>query len=178
MSPSFHAQTADHEFEGGSVTLLGAVHAVTGAMTMVNLGGQNVLVDCGVAQGEEARRWRMPRDARRADAVILTHGHNDHVGSVPLLIEEGYDGPIYGTRSTLELAALVLADGLRLQSFSSDEIERFSRRFRRLWRPTRYAPAADAAGERLGRGETRFRLHEAATSWDRRASSSTPTATG
>src|SRR5687767_14411756 len=94
---SIAALTARHPMRDGAVELLGAVRSVTGAMTRVTFGNAAVLVDCGVAQGEEARHWRMPDEARQVDAVVLTHGHNDHVGSLPALLEGGYAGPIYGT---------------------------------------------------------------------------------
>jgi len=132
------ACTAHHPLPDGAVDLLGAVRAVTGAMTRVNLGGGSVLVDCGVAQGEEARRWRMPDQASEVDAVILTHGHNDHVGSLPALVERGWQGPIFGTHATLAVAEVVLADGLRLGGAADREIAGFLRRLRALTRPVAY----------------------------------------
>ena len=44
--------------------------------------------------------------------MVLTHGHNEHVGSLPALFERGFAGPFFGTAATLEIARLVLADGL------------------------------------------------------------------
>ncbi len=160
MPPTIHPQTPEHAFDSGAVTLLGAVNAVTGAMTRVRLGGHTVLVDCGIAQGDEARRWRMPEEAFDVDAVILTHGHNDHVGSLPVLLNGGFSGAIYGTRSTLDLAMLVLQDGLRLQGASDREVLAFESRFRKLWRPIAYTPSATGPGETLT-SDLRFRLHEA-----------------
>ena len=75
-------------------------------------GGAALLVDCGVAQGDEAAAWQFPEAARDARAVVLTHGHNDHCGSLPALLDCSWDGPIYGTRPTLEIADFVLSDGL------------------------------------------------------------------
>ena len=89
------AETAVHPLPNGEVRLLGAVSAVTGAMTLVELNGAHgsrghrVLVDCGVAQGREARHWSLPEDADRVDAIVLTHAHNDLVGSLPDVIERG-----------------------------------------------------------------------------------------
>ena len=156
QQPSFFAQTAHHPFDGGAVTLLGAVSAVTGAMTQVEIGGKKILVDCGIAQGDEARRWRMPAAATASDAVVLTHGHADHIGSLPLLLDAGYGGPIFGTPSTLELAALGMEDGLRLQGASAEQIAAFLRRFRKLWKPAGYAASADGPAVALPDSDARF----------------------
>jgi glyoxylase-like metal-dependent hydrolase (beta-lactamase superfamily II) len=113
-------ETSAHPLPDGEVRLLGAVHTVTGAMTRVDLAGAKLLVDCGVAQGRDARAWSFPDDALDADAVVLTHGHNDHVGSLPELWRRGWSGPVLGTAATLAIARIVLADGLRLQHARRD----------------------------------------------------------
>ncbi len=139
-------QTARHALPDGQVHLLGAVSSVTGAMTRVETGGACLLVDCGIAQGREAQNWTFPEAARDVDAVILTHGHNDHVGSLPFLIEGGFDRPILGTRATLEVAEVVLRDGLRLGGANGSEITRFVRRFSALRRVVPYDIAAEIPG--------------------------------
>ncbi len=155
---SIAAQTPRHATRDGAVELLGAVRSVTGAMTRVTLGGAAILVDCGIAQGEEASRWRMSDQASQVEAVILTHGHNDHVGSLPALLERGYAGPIHGTAATLEIARLVLADGLRLQGSSPGAVDDFLARFRSLSRPTEQGQTFSPIDNRR---EIRVRLHEA-----------------
>lgn len=136
--------TAEHDIPGGRVHLLGAVRDVTGAMTRVEIGGAVLLVDCGVAQGRAARDWTFPEAARDVDAVLLTHGHNDHVGSLPALIEGGYDRPILATRATFEIAVTVLRDGLMLGGASREEADRFAKRLRELHRPVKYDAATSA----------------------------------
>ncbi len=138
--------TESHDLPDGRVDLLGAVACVTGAMTRVETGGAALLVDCGVAQGEEAARWRFPDAARDASAVLLTHGHNDHVGSLPVLLDGGFERPILGTHATLEIADLVLTDGLRLQGASDTEVAQFRRRFKALARAVRYDEAVTLEG--------------------------------
>jgi metallo-beta-lactamase family protein len=49
------------------------------------------------------------------DAVVLTHGHLDHVGRLPLLTRNGYKGPVHATKATLDLATLVLKDSTSIQ---------------------------------------------------------------
>lgn len=140
------ATTARHALADGQVQLLGAVESVTGAMTRVETGGAALLVDCGVAQGREAARWRFPEQAQGVDAVLLTHGHNDHVGSLPALLEGGFAGPVLGTRATLEIASMVLRDGLRLQGASNQESSRFLRRFKELQQAVAYERYAEVDG--------------------------------
>lgn len=137
--------TARHPLPDGEVVLLGAVQTVTGAMTRIETGGSALLVDCGVAQGPERATWTFPDAARDVDAVLLTHAHQDHVGSLPALLEGGYDRPILSTRATLEIAALVLRDGLGIEGASPDEADRLVQRLRELHRPLRY----DALDEAL-----------------------------
>jgi metallo-beta-lactamase family protein len=47
--------------------------------------------------------------------VLLTHGHLDHVGRLPILTRRGYEGPIFATQPTIDIATLILRDSLALQ---------------------------------------------------------------
>lgn len=140
------ACTDVHPLPDGEVRLLGAVDVVTGAMTRVETGGRRVLVDCGVGQGREARDWKFPLAAKDVDALILTHGHLDHIGSLPALLDHGWERPILATRATLDIARISLEDSLGMQRASDREIEQFLRRFDKLAKPIAY----DAAGRHVG----------------------------
>jgi len=146
MTTKITTCTARHSLPDGQVHLLGAVKSVTGAMTRVETGNAALLVDCGVAQGREASRWEFPEAARDVDAVLLTHGHNDHVGSLPHLIDGGFDKPILGTAATLDVAELVLRDGLRINGVSDRDAAAFRRRFKRLKRVVKYDLATGVPG--------------------------------
>lgn len=139
------ACTESHPLPEGRVELLGAARSVTGAMTRVELGGAALLVDCGVPQGREARGWRMPEGARDVDAVILTHGHNDHIGSLPALLDGGWRGPIVGTRATLDVARLSLEDALEMNDLPPREVRAFLETFDGLARPAGYDRATGVA---------------------------------
>lgn len=146
VAPEVVPHTELHPLRDGSVELLGAVRQVTGAMTRVDLGGVKILVDCGIAQGRDAARWTFPEAARDVDAVVLTHGHQDHIGSLPALLEGGFDKPIYLTRGTLAIASISLEDSLSFGSTSPAEQERFLRRFRELARPIELGDRTSIAG--------------------------------
>ena len=96
----------------------GATGDVTGSAYHVMTKHASVLVDCGMFQGgakEKAKnRAKTKLQGGRLDAVLLTHGHLDHVGRLPLLTQRGYEGPIYATQPTIDIATLVLKDSLAL----------------------------------------------------------------
>ena len=107
------------------IQFLGAAGTVTGSKHLVRTtenddkGGFQVLVDCGLFQGQKEwreRNWRdLPVPAREIGAVILTHAHLDHCGWIPRLVKQGFHGPIYATPATIELCGLVLPDSGHLQ---------------------------------------------------------------
>src|SRR5512134_2046891 len=103
---------------------LGAAHEVTGSMHLLATRSGSLLVDCGLYQGrrEESRNRNrnLPDEARHADAVLLTHAHIDHSGSLPTLVRSGYDGPIYATPATRDLCAYMLRDAARIQEYDAN----------------------------------------------------------
>ncbi|MDQ3097648.1 MAG: MBL fold metallo-hydrolase [Chloroflexota bacterium] len=130
------------------LTFLGATGTVTGSQFLVETAQARVLVDCGMFQGSphEIERNRQPLtyDPRLIDAILLTHAHLDHCGLIPLVVAEGFGGPIFCTNATAELAELVLVDSGKLQ-------EEFAERDRRPWGRRRNAPrgAPDAAANEV-----------------------------
>jgi metallo-beta-lactamase family protein len=105
---------------------LGAAGTVTGSKHLINTTddgsgrtGLQVLIDCGLFQGQKewrVRNWEdTPVPAREIDAVILTHAHLDHCGWIPRLVKEGFKGPIYATPPTIDLCSVVLPDSGHLQ---------------------------------------------------------------
>jgi len=92
----------------------GAAGEVTGSCFLVEAGGSRVLVDCGLIQGgprdERRNRDPLPFDPASIDAVVLTHAHLDHSGRLPLLVGQGYRGPIYTHSATADLCRIMLRD--------------------------------------------------------------------
>ncbi len=114
------------------IRLCGAAGEVTGSSYLVETSRAKVLVDFGMFQGgkfaDEQNRQNDWLPAQELDAVVLTHGHLDHVGRMPLLAKLGYKGPIYATLSTIEVSRLILADSASLQE--SDAARRNKKRQR------------------------------------------------
>ncbi|MFH0882369.1 MAG: MBL fold metallo-hydrolase [bacterium] len=105
------------------ITFLGAAQTTTGSKHLLTWQGEKrehrLMIDCGMFQGlRELRRknWDpFPLSPETIDAIILTHGHLDHVGYLPKLVREGFDGPIYATSATLDIAELILRDSAHIQ---------------------------------------------------------------
>jgi len=111
-----------------TITLLGAAGDVTGSAYWIEEGGDALLVDFGLFQGvkmaEDRNRLLRGLNVGRLRAVVLTHAHLDHTGRLPLLVEGGYQGPIYATPATRELTELILHDSARIQISDLDRVNR------------------------------------------------------
>lgn len=98
---------------------LGAATTVTGSQFLLTTDRARVIIDCGLFQGSPTEaalnRVDLAYDPTTIDAFVLTHAHLDHCGLLPVVVAEGYRGPVYATRATAELARLVLLDSGKVQ---------------------------------------------------------------
>jgi metallo-beta-lactamase family protein len=106
----------------------GAAGEVTGSAYLVESPTARVLVDFGMFQGgrdtEEKNVVPDGLDPKRLDAVVLTHGHLDHSGRLPLLVKAGYPGVIHATEATIEMAGLILRDSAKVQAHDTERTNR------------------------------------------------------
>jgi len=111
------------------IQFLGAADTVTGSRHRVDIGNQRLLLDCGLFQGYKVHRERnwLPLDPalRELDAVVLSHAHLDHSGYLPVLVRDGYPGPVYATPATIALASVLLLDSAHLQEEDARRANRY-----------------------------------------------------
>src|SRR4051812_157312 len=100
------------------LSFLGASGTVTGSKYLLRTTRSHVLIDCGLFQGYKSLRLRnrdaFPMPPSIIDAVILTHAHHDHSGYLPLLVKNGFRGPIYCSEATFDLCKILLLDSAHL----------------------------------------------------------------
>lgn len=105
------------------INFLGADQNVTGSKHLIQSNGFNLLLDCGLYQGkrEESNRLNrtLPFLATSINAVILSHAHLDHCGTLPILVKNGFAGKIYCTPATAEIAKFILLDAAEIQKQDS-----------------------------------------------------------
>jgi metallo-beta-lactamase family protein len=110
------------------ITIVGASGGeVTGSAYYVQTRQACVLVDCGLFQGGKKSEAlnRPPTTAKqRLDAVLLTHGHLDHTGRLPLLAKRGHNVPVFATPATMEMTSLILRDSARIQAGDTERRNR------------------------------------------------------
>ena len=120
---------------------LGAAEEVTGSKHILDIDGRQIMIDCGAFQGKRKESDNKNRNFdfnhERLEAVILTHGHYDHCGLLPVLTKKGFDGNIYATPATRDIANLVMMDSARIQArdaeFLAKQANKKGEKF--SWRP-------------------------------------------
>lgn len=110
------------------ITIHGAGSEVTGSAFLLQTDRAKVLIDCGQFQGgrRDEQRNSLPRNfnPRELSAVVLTHGHLDHCGRLPLLGMRGYNGPVYATPATIDVSRMILKDAAKVQESDTERQNR------------------------------------------------------
>jgi metallo-beta-lactamase family protein len=101
------------------IKFLGAARSVTGSKYFLEIGHQKILVDCGMFQGKKELRLRnwdpLPINPADIEIVVITHAHIDHIGYLPRLVKDGFNGKIICTPATEDLMKIMLLDAAKLQ---------------------------------------------------------------
>jgi metallo-beta-lactamase family protein len=107
---------------------LGATRTTTGSMYLLEVNGQQLLLDCGLFQGKRGesieRNRNFPFPPRQLNAVLLSHAHIDHCGNLPNLCAQGFGGNIYCTFATRDLAGIMLEDSAEIQRADAEFVSK------------------------------------------------------
>jgi metallo-beta-lactamase family protein len=113
------------------ITFHGAARTVTGSRHLVETASGRVLLDCGLVQGPRKEAERRNREfgfeAKSVEAVVLSHAHIDHAGNLPLLVKQGFDGHIFCTPATRDVASVMLLDSAKIQVSDASFLNRQKR---------------------------------------------------
>ncbi len=99
------------------VTTLGGFRQVGRSASLLTTRNSKILIDCGLDPGSDATPYFAVPEANPItdiDAVVITHAHLDHCGTLPALFKYGYEGPVYCTAPTRDLMALLQLDNIKL----------------------------------------------------------------
>ena len=108
---------------------LGAAHEVTGSCTLLETAHHRILIDCGMEQGADTyENVPLPLSPGEIDAILLTHAHIDHSGRIPMLVAQGFSGPIFTTGATAALCRIMLMDSAHIQEFEAEWRNRKAKR--------------------------------------------------
>lgn len=103
----------------------GGVGSVTGANFLLDTGGVAIVVDCGLVQGDrfvqESNADVFAYNPADVDYLLITHAHADHIGRIPKLVKDGFNGTIYSTVPTRDLASLMLRDALKVMEYEREK---------------------------------------------------------
>ena len=116
-----------------TLQFLGAARQVTGSKHLLTVNEHRILLDCGMVQGPRRLANKLntllPLRAPEIDAVVLSHAHIDHSGSLPRLVKLGYQGPIHCTHATRDLLGILLPDSAHLQTSDARYLHKRGHRF-------------------------------------------------
>lgn len=108
---------------------LGGAMEIGGSAILLKLDGKNLLLDAGIRQSggkDPLPDYRMVQEWGGIDAVIISHAHMDHIGTLPLISREYPSAPVYMNRMTMDLTGVLLRDSLKIMGRWEEEIPHYA----------------------------------------------------
>ena len=108
-----------------NISFLGGAREVGGSCILLNIYNKNILLDCGIRQSSSKDTlpdFKSIQDQGGVDAIIVSHAHMDHIGSLPIISKEYPGARIYTTRMTKDLMKVLLYDSLKIMKNREGEI--------------------------------------------------------
>jgi Cft2 family RNA processing exonuclease len=128
--------------------------------------GQRLVLDCGMhpkLQGEEALPNFKPIADRKLDAILISHAHLDHIGTLPVLMGRQPSAPVFMSDTTTEIGNALLHNSVNVMKRQREELgvamyplytHRGLDRIADQWRSCRLNQAITLRGERAAARET------------------------
>lgn len=108
---------------------LGGAMEIGGSCIYLKIAGKGILLDSGIRQSggkDPLPDFRTLQEQGGVDAILVSHAHMDHIGTLPL-VSKAYPGaPVYMTAMTADLTRVLLYDSLKIMNHREDEIPHYS----------------------------------------------------
>ncbi|HMB17596.1 MAG TPA: MBL fold metallo-hydrolase [Candidatus Paceibacterota bacterium] len=112
------------------LTFYGGTKSVTGSNYILEEGGEKIMIDCGLIQGgdyaENPNFENFEYEPSEIKAVFATHAHIDHIGRLPKLVSDGFEGKVYSTKPTKGFAKHLLEDSVDILSREARKFDKSS----------------------------------------------------
>lgn len=108
---------------------LGGAMEIGGSCLYARIAGRGILLDSGIRQSaakDPIPDFRTIQEQGGVDAIIVSHAHMDHIGTLPMISKAYPDAPVYMTVMTAELTRVLLYDSLKIMKYREDEIPHYS----------------------------------------------------
>jgi Cft2 family RNA processing exonuclease len=132
----------------------------------LEIGGHHLVLDCGMHPknaGENALPNFKPISDQRIEAILISHGHQDHIGTLPVLMRRQPGARIFMTEATAEIGSTLLHNSVNVMTRQREEIgtdlyplfiHREIDRASKLWHWSPLRQRISISGERAPQGET------------------------
>ncbi|MCI9440484.1 MAG: MBL fold metallo-hydrolase [Ruminococcus sp.] len=108
---------------------LGGAMEIGGSCIYIRIAGKGILMDSGIRQSnskDPLPDFRTIQEEGGLDAIIVSHAHMDHIGTLPMISKAFPSAPVYMTAMTTDLTRVLLYDSLKIMKYREDEIPHYS----------------------------------------------------
>lgn len=108
---------------------LGGAMEIGGSCIYIRIAGKGILMDSGIRQSnskDPLPDFRTIQEEGGLDAIIVSHAHMDHIGTLPIISKAFPQAPVYMTAMTADLTRVLLYDSLKIMKYREDEIPHYS----------------------------------------------------